>query len=156
MTMPHPVQDREHLKFRDATLDRSKVAVTIEQDPANPIPINVNESPELPAGYESVNYYNQVLSVATSVNTTVISKTITDTNFFLDRIEVGGSNKAIYTILINASIVGLKRTYYTYLNESFSFSELKLNTGDTIEVKALHERPVVGDFEARIIGVTKL
>lgn len=155
MALTSSKTDREFNKFRDAGAPNTKVAVTIEQDPSNPIPITTNESPDLPDGYTAVNYFDETTSVSTSVLTSIISLTVSDEFLLLSRIEFGGSNKAEYQLILNSSVVGRKRTYYTYLNESFECGDLKLLTGETLEVKVIHERPYVGDFEARIIGVTK-
>ena len=94
--------------------------------------------------------------MATGVVTSVISKTVTDSFFLIERIEVGGDNKAEYSVLINNTLNGKKRTYFTVLNESFFFGALRLETGDTLEVKVIHDRPCTGNFEARIIGISKL
>jgi hypothetical protein len=39
MPMSPEIRDREHSKFRDADDNKSKVAVSIEQSPSNPIPV---------------------------------------------------------------------------------------------------------------------
>lgn len=102
--------------------------------------------------------YNSVSSVSSSILTTILSYTVpvgkTD---YLGKIEISGTNTAQYEIFINGNPNGLKRTYFGgSLNETLDYSfgnetGLKLNTGDIVEVKVIHGRPSLGDFEARLI-----
>lgn len=156
MTMRNDVKLREYDKFRPAATDLTKVAVTIEQDPANPIPINVNESPDLPDGYESVSIFSAAAAVATSVETVVNSIIVSSEFLLIDSIEVSGTNRARFNLYLNNSLVATKRTNNLNLETEFKFSTYKLVQTDKLEVKVYHERPDAGDFEARIIGVSKL
>jgi hypothetical protein len=150
------IQEREYDKFRDAQLGRSKVAVTIEQDPANPIPINVNESPELPDGFIGTSLFNQSLSIPSGIESVIISHTVSAQNLVIDKIEVSGSNRATFNVYLDDVLIGVKRTNNLTLETSFDFASLTLATSNKIEVKVIHTRPDAGDFESRIIGVKKL
>lgn len=101
-------------------------------------------------------FYNEVTSVATSI-LTIIQTFIAPVgkNTFLQKVEVSGSNIAEYSIEINSIIQDKKRTYFgSELNLRFVFAEtgtgLELAVGDVVTVKAIHSRPVVGDFNSRI------
>lgn len=103
-----------------------------------------------------VNEFNQIASVPASILTTVLTYTVPppyDATLF--RVEVGGNNIATYEIHINSSVEARIRTWFgTPLTQVFEFSSgasgFKLTTGDIVEIKVIHERPYVGDFEARL------
>ena len=157
MAIDQNINTLEKQKFREADIaGQVKVAASIEQDPGNPIPVSSYQTPELPSGYQAVLYYDSISAIASGVLTTLSSKTISDDSLMIDKISVGGSNKAEYSVLINSSIVGKKRTYYTSLNTTFDLGGYVANTGDTIEVKVIHDRPDAGDFECNITGIIKL
>lgn len=108
------------------------------------------------AGGIPVNEFSQISSVPAAALTTIltymVSPPYTGTLF---RVEVGGNNVATYEIYINGSIEARLRTWFsTSLTQVFEFSSgasgFKLTTGDIVEVKVIHNRPFVGDFEARL------
>lgn len=155
MAQPNSYRDREYSSFVDSPTRAGKSAreVVVGNDVLNPVP--TQELPGLAPGYKWENYFGKALSVATGSLTTIISKSITDTSFYLSTIEVGGENIATYSVLINGTQVGIKRTYYTYFEDSFFFGEYELSLNDLIEVKVVHNSPMMGDFESRIIGISK-
>jgi hypothetical protein len=65
---------------------------------------------------------------------------------------VSGTNIATYTILVNGITKVKLRTYFGgSLNEMVSFDVgMRIDIGDTITVKVIHERPMVGDFNATL------
>ena len=97
------------------------------------------------------NDYNEVTSVGTSVLTTILSKTIVNSSKIM-LIEVSGSNIAEFTVEINSVIKAKARTYFSSgLNYSFDFKDgYIVNPGDLILTRVIHDRPTVGDFNARI------
>jgi hypothetical protein len=153
--MQAEIKHREYDKFREALNGLSKVAVTIEQDEGSSIPIQVNESPDLPAGYLSVSRFFTQLSVPTGVETVLASIIVAEEYLLLESIEVSGTNKARFNIYLNDDLIATRRTNYLDFATEFRFISYKLAQTDKIEVKVYHERPFVGDFEARIIGVAK-
>ena len=101
----------------------------------------------------AINEYNTVSSVAASSVTNVITYTVpVGFNFYFSRAQVSGNNKAVFEVLIDGQVEAKKRTYFTHYNESFAFDLLKLSAGQVIIVRVTHNRPMVGDFEARIVG----
>lgn len=149
MPMPSSFRDRDQAKFRDATNNRSKVAVEIE----NETPLDISFSPTLPTGYVAANYFNQITSVPSGSLTTILSKTVLTTALTIDSIELSGDNKAEFRVFINASLVAVKRTGFIELNHTALFGGLMLQTLDVLEIRVIHERPYVGTFEARVVGV---
>lgn len=149
-------KDHEYRKFREGDAPGEiKLGVVVEQPVSSPIPVSI--SPGLPTGYDVVNYYAQVLAVASGIETVVISKVVAVQEFTIEEVEVGGTNFSQFTVEINGTVVALKRTNIASpLHLSFNFNSYKLLTGDTIEVKCLHDRPSPGDFEGRLIGVELL
>ena len=116
--------------------------------------INVNITTSNPGTVRSI--YNEISSVATSVLSTIATYTApSGSNSFLQKIEISGTNIAEYRILINSSVVDKKRTYFGgSLDAEFVFAitgtGLDLAVGDVVTIKVIHNRPTVGDFNARI------
>ncbi len=106
-----------------------------------------------------VSEFNQVSSVASSVTTNLLTFSIpVAKRLILTRVEVGGTNIATYELYINNAISGCKRTWFSgSLNETFDFTSstggFELSAGDTVQVKVIHFRPDLGDFEARLQGL---
>ena len=113
-------------------------------------------NPSLPANLSSLSLFDEVTSVAMSVRTSILLLTVpANEERTIQKIEVSGNNMATYEVEINATVEGFRRTSLTVFNADFHFSEFKLLPTETIEVFVTHERPMVGDFEARIIGFSK-
>lgn len=103
--------------------------------------------------YPPVSREGSVTSVASSTLTDIINYTVpVGEKLFLYKIEVSGCNVAKFQIDIEGSIKGVRRTYWGNFNADFEFNRLELNSGETIKVQVIHERPNTGDFEATIIG----
>lgn len=108
-----------------------------------------------PGTYKS--YYSENNSIPQSVLTTILSYTIPiSITGFLQKCIVSGTNIATYTVLINSSIIDKKRTMHGgNLNEEFNFSSYgmvgyPISSGDIVQVKVIHERSGLGDFNARL------
>lgn len=108
-----------------------------------------------------ISNFNGISSVASNILTTIITYTVpTNITTYLTSIEYSGDNIAVYEIYINNILNARQRTNFgTSLNGIFSFIPLddewgyKLNTGDIISIKVIHERPDLGDFDARILAI---
>lgn len=97
-------------------------------------------------------YYNEVTSVASNVLTTLLTYTASVNDTQLKRIDYSGENIATYEVQLNAVTIDKQRTYFgNSLNGNFVFDNLILNSGDTVQVKVVHDRPDVGDFNAKIL-----
>ena len=104
------------------------------------------------------NIYSAVNSVAQSVLTTVCTYTVPGGKVaHLLRTEFAGTNIAHYSVVLNATVIASKYTNFgARLNEESVFDEgLPLVAGDILQIKVIHNRPYLGDFNARILVVEK-
>ena len=95
--------------------------------------------------------YGEKTGISNGITELIVSVTA-GANQILGQIVFSGTNIAEYEVVINSATVDKKRTYFgSNLNGSFEFPKgLNLMSGDSIEVYAVHTRPFVGDFNARI------
>lgn len=94
--------------------------------------------------------YNEVTSVGSATLTTVLTY-IAVSNKLLNLIKVSGTNIAEYRVLINGSIVCKERTYFgNSLNLEIPMLSTKIMNGNTLEIKVIHLRPNLGDFNSTI------
>ena len=120
--------------------------------PADPIFVEFPEN----ADRTPVEAYDEVLAVASGISTTIVTYTVPATKeVVLERVEASGENIAAYTVEVNSVVVAMQRSFYGDLNAKFEFlSKASLGkvlvAGDIVEVKVLHNRPSLADFESRI------
>lgn len=97
------------------------------------------------------NIYNEVLSVANNVLTIITSYTVINPGSLVS-IDSSGTNIAEYRVYLNGGVISKKRTYFgDDLNASFSFDiGLNVTPGDVIQLRVIHLRPSLGDFNANI------
>lgn len=97
------------------------------------------------------NYYNEVLSVASGAETTIISKVILVLSR-LKLITVSGTNIAEYKVILNGVVIDKLRTQFgSALNAELKFDGISLSPTDVLEVKVLHLRPSMGNFNTKLI-----
>lgn len=110
----------------------------------------------------TVSSFNEITSVPSAALTTIITYTVPgSTSAQLIRAELSGTNIATYNFYVNSVLSGKKRTYFSGgLDTTFDFIEdnltqngLPLNSGDIVEIKVIHSRPMVGTFDARIQAI---
>lgn len=101
--------------------------------------------------------YNRAASVPAATSTVIVSYTVPiGKTGILSKIEYSGNNVATYEVFRNSVRIDTQRTYFSYLNGIFDFvsehlaSPFLLAASDLIEIKVTHQRPSVGDFDARI------
>lgn len=119
--------------------------------------INVNLV-NSPVSNELVNsVFNEILAVPSGALTTILTYTVPPAiTSIMQHIDVSGDNIAKYTVLRNSVVMDVKRTMFgENLNEVFNFggsSEdgIALAAGEVIEVEVIHNRPLAGDFNARL------
>ena len=107
--------------------------------------------------------FNEINAVPAGVLTTIITHTIPVTALSqrLQRINCSGDNISKYIVYINGQIIDISRTYFgSELNTAFDYTNdsnvgRALMLGDVIEVKVIHSRPSVSDYNAKvqILGV---
>lgn len=112
------------------------------------------------AEFGLINFY-QISSIGSGISTSIGIYTVPGgKTAFLQQVMVSGTNVAQYDVFVNSSNISRKRTIYTELNEDFLYAitsnnGYKLIPGDQVEVKVIHNRPFLGDFNATIEVVEK-
>lgn len=149
MTMPGNILDREYNRFVETPSGDTAVRVSV----ADVVAV-VDYSNDL------LNEFDEVLAVNTNTLTTIVSYSVpVGKNLFLSRVESSGTNVATFSVLVGASTIAKKSSYFGgQLNVDFEFYAinafgLKVTSGQIVYVKVTHERPSQGDFSARISGV---
>lgn len=146
------IRDREDQKFRNATGEYEvKVAVEVENDSNNAIPVYVTDSPSDIV----INEYDEVTGVVPSILTTLVTYTVpVGKSFDLSYVEGSGTNVARYTVVVDGVTISSKRTWWSGpFNAEFEFNGYEVSSNSVIQLKVFHTRPMNGDFEARINGV---
>lgn len=117
--------------------------------------INVNIVNSVGIGSNKLQFY-EITSVPMGVSTTIgIYIVPFSSTAFLQQVLVSGSNYATFEVYINGFIISRKLTNVTNLNEDFGFAVtsnngMTLNSGDQVEIKVLHGRPNLGDFNTSL------
>lgn len=96
--------------------------------------------------------YAEITSIASGVTSDVLSfNAVSNTRAVI--IAASGSNIAIYTIKLNGTVIDKAYTNFgSSLSTQFDFSTgLSLTSGDVLKVQVLHNRPYLGDFNAKLI-----
>jgi hypothetical protein len=117
--------------------------------------INVND--DLALDETPVNVYSESPSATTGVEATVLTYVVPNGKLgLLYRVEASGENVARYQITVNDAVIATRRTHHgSGLTTDFNFTTpnkraLVLQPGDIVKVLGLHNRPISGDFEARV------
>lgn len=161
------VFDEEHRQLRtqaeativnadiDVSLDASEDNVAIKDQDGNELQINpdgsINVVFSATAGQTLTTHYAEVNGIITGV-TTLINSYLASSGDLLQKIEFSGTNIAEYELVIDGITQDKKRTYFgNSLNCSFDFNNgLVILVGQLIEIYVVHNRPTIGDFNARI------
>lgn len=109
--------------------------------------------------------FNQSDGASAPYNVETLVQTYTvpvDTTFNLQRIDVGGTLAAKFTVYVTPNggspgVYAVKRTNPNALNDTVELdttdsAKQSFDAGDTIEIKVLHQNHLTGDFESRIQG----
>jgi hypothetical protein len=123
---------------------------------------SINVRSDLATDEDPVEAYAESPAVPTGIETAILTYVVpADKLAFLYRVESGGENIAKFRVLVNGVAVATRRTYFGGdLTTNFEFvtankRALVLQPNDTIEVRAIHNRPDTGDFEARLQALLK-
>ena len=139
----------------DVSLDATEDNVAIRDAAGNELNVNTDGSINVvlstTSGQVLSSSYAEVTGVATGV-TTLINSYLASAGDLLQKIEFSGTNIAEYELVIDGLTQDKKRTYFgNSLNGKFDFDNgLEVLVGQLIEVYVVHNRPTVGDFNARI------
>lgn len=139
---------------------RGRIHTKVSNAISEPIPVFVVEPPPVTT-QNVVIAYNGVTSVASSSLTPVLTYTVPPAMmFYIGRVEFSGTDIAQFRILINGIVMGIKRTYFGgELNGTFEFSlptgmGVTMVAGDVLVLDVEHQRPMLGDFDATLVGLT--
>lgn len=127
--MQNEIRDREYARFRAATPgELSKVAVTIEQDPSNPVPVFIS--------YGTIKtLYDDDVTIA-DTDVTVLSYTVTELKLGIQDINSSCSIEGKMTFLINGSPVATSRSAPGKPDLTIKYNPyIEVVSGDIIEVK---------------------
>jgi len=99
--------------------------------------------------------HNEITSVASGVESTIITLVAPPAGYRVEKIDVSGDNYAIFRVKLNGTTIFTKRTWWANFNEAFDFERfdngLFMTSGQTLTVTAIHNRPFVGAFEATVL-----
>jgi len=119
--------------------------------------INVNVTPSTNPNDTVINVFGTAASVVSGSTTTIVQYTVPmNKTAILERSVASGENIGAFSLLINNAVQSVQRTYYAGgFNVTFEFitgqnNGLVLQPGDNVKVTILHNRPYVGNFDARI------
>lgn len=131
-------------------LNAAKDNVAIQDADGDQLAINPDGSLNTKPGGTPKAFFNEVTSVANGMQTTIITQMISAVSR-LQKVRVSGTNVAMYEVLLNNIVIDKKRTYFgSSLNEEFDFGDQVIQATWILSVRVTHERPDVGDFNARI------
>lgn len=145
-----------------ANADGSKVVTVTTVGPHNGLDVNIVNTTPIPVSITATNpgtlksLYNEITSVSAGLLTTINTYTVpVATTGFLQKCAISGTNVATYTLLLNSVIIDKKYTVFgSSFNESFVFADnsdgLPINSGDVVQIKVIHNRPSLNDFNGRI------
>jgi hypothetical protein len=148
-------EDGHREKLRYLPSGDTAVAVTVENSNANPIPVFLANPGA--SGGEVKSLFGTAPVVASGVETLVTSYTVpVAKTSYLIKAQFSGTNIATYNLYINSVLSAVYRTYfsgalgYEIVFASVSVEGILLSAGDIVELKVIHVRPSVGDFDGRI------
>jgi hypothetical protein len=130
---------------------KDALRVVVANDSSNPIPVEFSESGE------KINEFSEVTAVASGAETTILTYAVPPSKVLvMDKIEVSGTNISTFKVKIDGNDKARMHTWFNgNLGHVFDFNGLQLNAGSIILIRALHNRPTTGDFEARLLARLK-
>lgn len=146
MAIPTTIEGREYTSFVECNGSTAK-RVKVCQQAGETIKVEFDQ-----AG-QSINSYNEILSLAGLASANVVLYTVPVGNIFtLSRIDFSGENKATYKVDINGSIQAKKRTWYIDYNGEIIFNNINLVAGDIIKLIVENNSNSIANFNANIQG----
>lgn len=119
-------------------------------------PLYVTPTAPAPSPTGVTTDYNEVLSVASGVETSLISIVAGGSGKRIYKISVSGENIALYRVKVDGNDIYQRRTSFTEFNTDFIFDNLSsgliLTSGQTLQVTVYHTRPVSANFEVTVLG----
>ncbi len=151
-TNPLPVAFDGTVSIGDVSIVEGGNTMTVNNDGS--INVNIVETTSNPG---LLFYTNEVLSVASSIETTIITVTAPSNGLRIEKVETSGENVALFRVYINGVPLLYKRSWWTDFNLTFNFegfpNGLLLTPGQVLTVTCYHTRPYVGNFEATVMAL---
>lgn len=101
--------------------------------------------------------HSEITSVASGVETTIMTITPPPGGMRVSKIEVSGDTVALYRVKLNGDTLFNKRSWWTSFNQTFDFQDfangLWLNQGQVVTITVVHTRPFLGSFEATAMSI---
>lgn len=141
---------------KNASLSFTNDSISIADEDGDKLEINVDGSLNVNDLIPTlVSEYGEVTGVANGVTTQIVEY-IAPADSYLQKIELSGTNIAEFELTIDNVTIDKKRTYFgASLNSFFDFNKgLALVAGQSIKVLVVHNRPSLGDFNARVQVIT--
>lgn len=147
----------------NGTIEIGEVAI-VDQNSKDPLKVNQDGSLNVNIVPSTSTSDNVVRNLYGEANAVPSGELVTITSYMvppgkatlLQKVQCSGENLGKFQILVNGTAIGTQRTYFGGdLNCQFDFTTgqengLVLSSGTTVSVTILHNRPYLGDFEARI------
>jgi hypothetical protein len=142
-------------------LDASKDNVAIQDSDGDELSINPDGSitvvPGVSANVDGLLKYNEVASVPSNVETTIVTHiAVGGRKTFLQKVSGSGDNIAKYRVKVNGVTIDMKRTMFGEdLNCDFIFDGdtnpgYEVSVGDVISVTVVNARPGTADYNGKI------
>jgi hypothetical protein len=127
---------------------------TMVVNPDGSINVNIETSISTPS---LLLFHNDISSVASGVETTIITVTAPVGGLRIQKIDASGENVALYRVYVNGIEIYDKRSWWTAFNVGFKFENFDngylLTSGQILTVTCYHTRPYTADFEATVLAL---
>lgn len=127
---------------------------TMVVNPDGSINVNIETSISTPG---LLLYHNDITSVASTIETTIITVTAPSNGLRIEKIDVSGDNVALYRVYVNGVEIYTKRSWWCDFNVGFNFENFSngylLTSGQVLTVTCYHTSHFLGDFEATVLAL---
>jgi len=149
---PFPVAIDGTISVGDVSIVEGGNTMTVNPDGS--INVNIETSAVTPG---LLLFHNDITSVATGVETTIITVIAPPSGLRIEKIDASGENVSLYRVYVNGTEIFDKRSWWTAFNVSFEFENFnngyKLTSGQVLTVTCYHTRPYVANYEATVLAL---
>lgn len=134
------------------TIPPYPIEVTVNNTISDPVPVFIT-SGTVASGIVT-NTFNEITSLASGVETTVVLYTVpSGKTFNLNQIHFSGGNVATYAAYVGVSKLAVSRTMFGGdLTGDMNFINLSVPALSVIKLTVIHNRPNTATFDGNIIG----
>jgi len=149
---PFPVAFDGTVTIGDVSIVEGGNTMTVNPDGS--INVNIETSISTPG---LLLFHNDITSVASGIETTVITVTAPSGGLRIEKIDVSGDNVAWYRVRVNGIEIYSKRSWWCDFNIGFNFENFAngylLTSGQVLTVTCYHTSPYLGNFEATVLAL---